>query len=421
MDQTTHKDYTECDVLVVGAGPAGCTAAHVLARQGVSVALLDKRSSADSKICGDLLGPRSLKLLGSLGLLDAAVLREGRVIDSVKIYDDRRLLGWSPIYQAGPYRGYGVALERSSLDRWLREKACTSGAHLLEGHQFVRIERYDERGILSLVHSEEGKKLFLSKLVLGADGVHSTVARESGLLQRNPQKMIFAVRCYYTGVADVGSALELYFLPHIMPGYGWLIPMEDGRANIGLGIRADMCLRQGKSIRSHFYDFLVGHPVLATKLKEAHRASDVKGWPIGLYGQAWKNYAPHVLILGDAGSFADPLSGEGIYGAVESARLAAATALEALVAGRFDEGFLGRYERRWRGQLQDDLGRADRLVSLPYYNAIMSKLAFWAIRRMTRRGLRDLTYARKVTGLFSGELPRKEALTPRFIIKTLVG
>jgi geranylgeranyl reductase family protein len=423
MGLVTHRTDMNCDVLVVGAGPAGAVAAGLLARQGWSVTVLEKHAVPRGKLCGDLIGPRTLSVLKSLDLLDLAVEARGRVVDEIRIFDERRLVGWGSLSRDGGGAGFGhgLALERAALDASLRDRACLAGAELLQGVRFTRIESQDETGIRSTALSDRGEIRFRSRLILGADGVHSSVARQIGLSRRNPAKMILGVRCYYAGVPDPSGALELYFDRALFPGYGWLIPLGEGRANVGVGIRADVCARRGRSVRSLFHRFVETHPDLSRRLARARRLGKVEGWPIGLYGQALKNYGSHVLLLGDAGNFVDPLSGEGVYGAVESARLAAATSEEALRAGRFDAEFLSRYEARWRSRFEEDFGLADRLVSLPYHIRSLSSLALWAIRRMCRRGIRSSAYANKVTGFFSGTIPRKAALRVDFILETLLG
>lgn len=413
-----------CDVLVVGSGPAGAVAAGLLARQGYSVKVLEQHAVPRGKICGDLIGPRTVALLNSLEFMEMAVFARARVVDEIRIFDERRLVGWGSLRRGQGVRDtntYGLALERAVLDASLRDKARLAGAEFLQGIRFTRIENQDETSIRCTGRSDRGEIRFRSRLLLGADGVHSSVARQIGLSRRNPKKMILGVRCYYAGVPDLSGALELYFHRALLPGYGWLIPLDEGRANVGVGIRADVCTRNGRSVRGLFRALVETHPALSRRLAFARQLSRVQGWPIGLYGQAFKNYASHVLLLGDAGNFADPLSGEGIYGAVESARMAAATAVEALREGRFDAEFLSRYEIRWRSQLEEDFGLADRLVSLPYHTKTLSNLALWTIRRMCKRGIRERAYGNKVTGFFSGTIPRRAAMRGEFILKTLLG
>jgi len=421
MDLHGRRNHSTCDVLVVGAGPAGCTGAGLLSRQGLSVMVVEKDVGERGKVCGDLLGPRTIRLLQGMDLFHGLTGEGGYFIREVRIFDEKGLRGYGRITPRGDFPGYGISLERTRFDAYMRKAAEESGARVLRGIRIERIERPGDGWICCQGISQRGEVRFRSRMVLGADGVHSRVARQTGLFRRIPGKMILGVRSYFRNVPDLHDAMELYFLPELLPGYGWVIPLDTTRANIGIGMRADVCLSRRINLRRHFTQFIQGHHTLSKRLKHAEQTDVVQGWPIGLYGQAWRNYGPHVLLMGDAGNFADPLSGEGIYGAMESAQQAARTCTEAFEEQRFDGTFLSRYEGRWRRCFQEDLHYADRLISLPTHRRGVASLVLWAIRRMSRRGVVDEAYASMITGFFCGVRPRKDALSVRFLAKTLFG
>jgi geranylgeranyl reductase family protein len=421
MDYIRDRNYSSCDVLIVGAGPAGTAAAILLSRQGFSVTVIDKEVVAKGKICGDLLGPRAIRLLEGMDLVQGILKEGGHYIHEVRIFDEKGLIGCGVISPTERFPAYGIAIERVRLDLLMRNAAEESGATILGGIRIEKVERPGDTWIYSQGISERGERWFRSRMVLGADGVHSRVAKQIGLFQRIPNKMILAARSYFHDVPDLCDAIEIYFVPELFPGYGWVIPVGTRRANIGIGIRADVCLSRRMNLRRQYYQFIQSHTTLSRRLKEAKQFSSVQGWSIGLYGQAQRNYAPHILLLGDAGNFADPISGEGIYGALESAHQAAVTCSEAFQVARFDGAYLSRYEGRWKTCFHEDFHYADRLVSLLSHKRVLSSLVLWGIRRMSKRGRIDEEYAKMVTGFFCGVIPRREALQWRFLVKGLFG
>jgi menaquinone-9 beta-reductase len=311
------------DAVIVGAGPAGSTAALCLARAGARVALVDRRAFPRDKACGDLVGPRGVRLLAELGVSVTDVRRVGDLV--VVGPSGRRAL--LPALPGRDYPGYALAVSRFTLDRALFDAAVTAGAvpvrDLVVG---LTGDPHRPTGVELASGGELG-----AEVVVGADGATSRVATAAGLLDDRRALWGFALRAYLDAAVDLPHILLWEPEPwQLFPGYGWIFPTADGRANVGLGVGvgADRLLARRAGERfGQFCDYLHDLGLLPA---QAHRGGQrLGGWlKMGMVGTLPGRAT--VLLAGDAAGLINPLQGEGIAQAMASGR-AAATAI--LVGG----------------------------------------------------------------------------------------
>jgi menaquinone-9 beta-reductase len=324
------------DVLVVGAGPAGSVAALVLARAGAVVALVDKAAFPRDKACGDLVGPLGVQLLADLDVSAPGAVPVGDMI--VVGPTGRRVQ--LPCRPGRAYPGYGLAVPRTSLDAVLRDAAAAAGAVPLVGHAVEALR--GPAGIDGFVLST-GTRLRADRII-GADGATSRVAEAAGLVDPTRVMWGFAVRSYLDQPVDI-PAIVLWE-PHrwrALPGYGWLFPGPDGRANVGIGVGVLADRSRGAEAVRRLPAFL-GHLHYLGLLRRGVRPSDrLGGWlKMGIVGTT--PAAGRVLLVGDAAGLVNPLQGEGISQAMRSGQAAAS----AIVAseGRRGAAAADRY-RAW--------------------------------------------------------------------------
>jgi geranylgeranyl reductase family protein len=398
------------DVIVVGAGPAGSTAAMILARAGIRVLLLDKARFPRDKICGDAVGLDGVRVLRRLGLMER--IRAARAIAV------RGVLVTSPKGACATIRlpeervkEIGFILPRLVLDHLLLEAAVEAGAQLREGFN-VEAPLFSDGAVVGIKGTHNGQSVTLrAPLTIAADGAHSVFARHILLRRKSADARVFALRSYYRGVHGVGDNIEIHYMADSLPAFGWIFPTGGDTANVGVGVWGGR--DASRNIRLVLDSFLHRCVPARERLRDAIAEAPLQGWPLDLGEGAWRASAGGLLAVGDAASFIDPLTGEGIGTAMVSSELAAATALEALTARDFSARFLGRYDTAWRWRLGTDF------VGGLLLKKIMSHKH--AAELIIGRASRDEIIGALWGGLIAGALPKWMFLNPVILARFVLG
>ena len=323
---------TAADVIVVGAGPGGSATAAYLADHGLDVLLLEKSAFPRDKICGDGLTPRAVKELISLGVDTTGWQRT----QGLRILGGGHTLqlDWP---QTEAFPSYGMVRTRAQLDEHLARHAEKRGARLIERTSVTAPVRDERTGRVIGVETKQVddrgratgvKTTYTAPVVVASDGVSSRLAVAVGRPKRDDRVMATAVRAYYdTPRRDdyLESHLELWTTDHagarmLMPGYGWIFPLEDGRANVGLGI-LDTSSAYGntdyKDVMRRWVDSLGER--WAFTLDES--GGPIRGAALPMGFNRTPLYADGLVLVGDAGGMVNPFNGEGIDYALEAARV----------------------------------------------------------------------------------------------------
>jgi hypothetical protein len=236
---------------------------------------------------------------------------------------------------------------------------------------------------------------------VGADGTNSVVARTAGLLVNDPRHIALSQRAYVTGYSGSLGEAAFFFDKEFFPGYGWMFPMSGGMANVGVGILKETCQREGIAVPELFRQFF-------EKLKASHPACrELKlykpaiGGIVKTYGSAGPNFFDRGLLIGDAGCFVDPMTGEGITPAMESALLAARVLTSALKDGDLGASALSIYEKAHRDYFGPAMAFTDLCAATlrnPHYWPSWKK----AIIRGCRLAQNDRAFAATAGGCFGG-------------------
>jgi geranylgeranyl reductase family protein len=323
------------DAIVVGAGPAGSVAALTLARAGARVALVDRRRFPRDKACGDLIGPRGVRLLSDLGI---GITSDRPVGDMIVIGPTgRRAL--LPALPGADYSDHAIVVERQRFDRELRDAAVSAGAEPIHGR--VTSLRTDPSGATGV--DLAGSTFIAGAVIIGADGATSQVAAQAGLVDASCALWGFALRGYVE--AEVGLPHIVLWEPRpwrLFPGYGWAFPAEGGGVNAGLGLAFGWGDRAAsRQARERFGDFLAhltelgvwrGPGGTAGGAPGADVPGCLGGWlKMGMVGTV--PAAGRVLLAGDAAGMVNPLQGEGIAQAMATGHAAATAVVAAGPAG----------------------------------------------------------------------------------------
>jgi geranylgeranyl reductase family protein len=391
-------------IAIVGAGPAGSSAATFLAQQGARVTLLERGHFPRDKTCGDGCTPRALWMLERLGLGTLAGT-DGTPVDSVHAVSPGGVV-WDATIPARLFGGQGSIIPREVLDERLVRRAVQAGATLREGVRVVGLER--EGGPLRL-RCLEGESL-RADVVLGCDGSPSVIRDALGAPRFRAHEGAFAIRAYYEDVRlSHPRGLGFFWDEALLPAYGWIFPLSGGRANVGLGIRADKLAATGARLPELLERFCA-NPRVAAELAGGRRVGKPKGHHLPFGSSAWHTTFDQALLLGDAAGFVNPLTGEGIEFALESGAFAAEAVAEALRAGDLSARGLGGYARRWRTRFRTAFRLNRRLM--------------WAFERprlldrIFRTACRDARTGDELIDVLSGEATR---LSWRFLASVALG
>jgi digeranylgeranylglycerophospholipid reductase len=336
------------DLIVVGAGPAGSTAAWQAAESGLSVLLLEKRQEIGSPVrCAEGVPHEALA-----GLLEPD---PGWISSKVERAQITAMADGQIVQQWQGSGGVGYVLERRVFDWALAERAAQAGAE-------VRVKTavtgllHDGGAVQGVIARWQGQDLEIgAKIVIAADGVESRVGAWAGLDTRLQLEDTMVCAQYLLSGIDWDPACLGYWIDNeIAPGgYAWVFPKGKGRANVGLGIQADLGYRTALCYLDRFVE---REPALAAGSPVTLVAGNV---PVAL--PCHRLVTRSLMLVGDAARLVDPLTGGGISNAIAAGRLAARVAAGALEAGEVTERRLSAYQVQVEGTMGRRLVRNYRL------------------------------------------------------------
>lgn len=393
------KQMNSTDVAIIGAGPAGSIAAQRLAKEGVRVALIDRASFPRDKSCGDGVGSRGLDVLERSGLGEWAGQFLAPQVLTMSPPDGTLLT----LYPDVENHCFGRTIPRMLLDDALVQSAVKAGASL---HENTRVEgvEIEEQGVQ--VHSNGTR--FSARMLILADGSHAPITRKLGLIQDRPD--LYAIRQYVQGDADSKKTIEFHFQPWIIPGYTWIFPMNDSRANIGTGTFTYR-LKQNVDLRDFLARFLTEQRANGGRLANSQEDGVVKGHPLRTRLGNSHLYAKNTLVIGDAAGLVNPLSGEGISSGMESGEMAAKHILAMLKDGGFSQPHYEAYRREVLATFLPDW-RAAR-----FFRQVLKSP--WLLNRVFRKMSKDHERALHFVYLLLNYLPQRDFLKPGMLLKLL--
>lgn len=325
-------------MLVVGAGPGGSATAYHLARHGIDVLLVERAAFPREKVCGDGLTPRGVNAIRRMGIDtdDPGFERvDGLRIRSRKVTFE---LPWPALSE---YPDYGLVMTRMDFDELLARRAQKAGATLMERTEALAPALDDDwvtgATIRSVEDGDGPTTVIRSRFVVAADGAASRFAGQAGVTRDASRPLGIAARRYYRIDRSPGPWLEVWFDlwdgESLMPGYGWIFPVADGRMNIGAGL-----LNTFKNFRNvsaqRVFDAFAGMLAGEWNVNEETAEGRVLSGPLPMGMSRTPQATPGMLVVGDAAGLVNPFNGEGIAYAIESGEIAAELLHDALVSGR---------------------------------------------------------------------------------------
>ncbi|MDO9313000.1 MAG: geranylgeranyl reductase family protein [Burkholderiaceae bacterium] len=406
---------THCDVIVVGAGPAGSAAAITLARAGFDVVLVDQQAFPRDKVCGDGLIPDAHHALRRLGLLDA-VLARARVVKHVGVIGPRGGRIDVP--------GTLAVLPRRELDLLLCTAAVEAGARMFAPVRFVGVLEDDPTGTPRVVGAQlrcgDAMHELRAPWVLIASGAPPQALLAAGMCERRTPTGV-AMRGYVKNPAMVGriTELEVVWHPRMKRGYGWVFPCPDGVFNIGVGVAHSHKAghdsgrtMQDVNLRKMFDEFTRVHAPARELLADGTWVGELKGAPLRCSLAGAKLSRPGLLVTGEAAGSTYAFTGEGIGKALETGLAAADMMIEGRHRDWPEAQVRASYEARVRAlkPRYEMYDKANIVNAHPW----LVELVVWSARRSPSR-LRRMTGLLEETHLPSSLLTVKSWMRMLFV------
>ena len=412
-------------MIVAGAGPAGAAFAARLARAGYDVLMVDRARFPRDKVCGDFVGPLALVELEAIGVGAEPGYARANAAREAALYIDGEHLVTQALPRSDGAPPDGRVIPRAVLDAWIVAAARRAGARLLEEHTVagydvaadgvVVVTRPRGNAVLGSEPLRGGRERRLrARLLIGADGSASAVARMLNGAAHPRRDMLIAVRAYYDRVAGPSNRCDLYFSSDSFPGYCWLFPTGNGSANVGVGMVAETVPPASEHLRDLLEGLMRRDAALRARLRFARARGKIAGWPLATYSPKIPLTGERVMLIGDAAGLIDPINGEGIQYALCSARWAADTALAALREDDLSAPRLRAYARRVAREAGADMALS-RLVVHAIANRTLNGTWLGVFRALIGRARGDRRYADVAGGILAGLVPSHAILTPRML------
>lgn len=405
-------------VVIAGAGPAGITTSLFLCKEKIPHVILEKSVFPRDKICGDALsgkiqdvfkkldeksadeiGLDQTQAIGSFGV--KFVAPNGNFVD-VPFTTDLKKFTQAP----------GHVSKRLHFDHFLFKKIDRSVATVIEQAELYELRQEDD-GITVNYRTHGKENSIRCKLVIGAEGDRSLVAKKLAGIRKEDEHYCAGLRAYYKGVKNFHpeNFIELHFLKECLPGYFWVFPLPNGEANVGIGMLSAEVSRKKINLKKMMLTIIQSNPAIRERFKDAVLIDDIKGWGLPLGSKKRKISGNNFLLVGDAASLIDPFTGEGIGNGMISGMIAAKQIQQAVEANRFDAKFLSAYDKKIYETLWSELKLSRKLQGFAKYewpfNMVVNNAS-------SNKEIRDL-----ITCMFEDVNLRTKLSNPKFYFRLL--
>ena len=353
------------DIVIIGAGPAGCACALALRKAGLSVAMLDKAEFPRNKVCGDAI--------------------PGRAIKTLKNIDPAFEIAFKQFHKKYATRKTQVCYKKKQVTfNWVRE-AYTCTRLEFDNFLFSLVKEHTNTAVFTntqpaaFVAEEPGYSITLknspatlrAKILIGADGAHSSVAKQLAGRTLDRRHHVGSVRAYFSNVAGMSDdTTEIYFDKKLLPSYLWVFPLPGNMANVGFGMLSSEIAEKKIDIKQAFYQFINDVPELKVKFKNAVQLGTLDGFGLPLGSGIHTLSGNNFMLAGDAASLIDPISGDGIGNAMLSGKLSAEQAIRCINENNFTATFMQKYDevllREIGAELQTHYKAQQTLAKMPW-------------------------------------------------------
>lgn len=412
-----HKIETKA--IIIGAGPAGAGTSIYLTQAGIPHVIIDKETFPRDKVCGDACSGKTAFVLRKA---NPAWLQE--VFQNEKDYtpshgiifvapNGKALnIPYNPNRQPGE-QAPGFTTPRLTFDNFLFKKLPSPYAAIYQQSSIKSIERNAE-GVKVVFTQGEDTYEVTAPLIVGADGDKSQVRKQFMNGDASAKAYAVGLRAYYEGVEglDHNNFIELHFLPEMLPGYFWIFPLPNGRANVGVGILSERIRAKKINLREQMLNAIKNNPNIRHRFANAKLIDKIQGWGLPMCMDRSPISGDQFLLTGDAASLIDPFSGEGIGNALYSGMLAAYAIEKAVNAKQYDKAFLKEaYDDVLYKRIGDELKISATLQRLCRYP--------WLFNFVVNKANKSPSLSKTISSMFADLDLRDQLRKPSFYFKIL--
>ena len=374
MENNVPTPDGQFDIIIVGAGPAGSSCALSLSGMEIKVLLIDRAKFPRDKICGDALSLDVINQLPKLSeklLLDFERCPMKMPSSGVRLFSPDLTCIDLPFVHKGERRN-GYVLARQDFDNILFEAIKESANICIKENCELHGVKPIHNGVQ--VFTNQGN--YKAKMIVGADGANSVVNQLAGKKAIDRDHHSAGLRVYYQDVHHFHNEnfVELYFFNDILPGYLWVFPMRENKANVGIGMLSSLVSKKRINLKETLKSLLTTHPVLKERFKDARPLENVKGHGLPLGSKRRKISGERFLLAGDAAGLIDPFTGEGIGNAIRSGRVAAEHIKQCFVNNDFSARFNKSYENEVYMRMQKEFRMSGILQKLCRYPILFNHI-----------------------------------------------
>ena len=304
---------TDFDICIIGAGPAGSASAYLLARAGFRVALFDRARFPRDKTCGDGITPRGARILQKLGVLDAVQAKAFACV-GVKVRSSDAVTYSIEFTKDVNGPSDLLVLPRFEFDEMLLSHALSAGPVFFPDTKITGVRETARHGASGCEVATRAGSTYSCRLAVLATGAESQLLRATGLLEKKPPPA-HAARAYFDNVAGLTDEIVLFFDEIDQPGYGWIFPTSPTSANIGCGVFKGGAIPQTERLRQ----LITRHPLLKRMLADATQRAPIAAYPLRTDFKPEYAGDGRFICVGEAAGLVNPLTGEGIDYALETA------------------------------------------------------------------------------------------------------
>ena len=408
------------DIVIIGAGPAGCSTSLFLSKSGIPHTILEKQTFPRDKVCGDALSGKSVYVLNQL---------DSSIIPEMTAKTDDFIDSWGVKFVAPngksidiPFKSDmsketlppGFISKRLNFDNYLFSKLDRNFAHVHEGTEVTNVTHHN--GGVEIVYTDSlgNEKRIHSKLVIGAEGDRSIVAKKLAGIKKENDHYCAGIRAYYDGVEGMHpqNFIELHFLEELLPGYFWIFPLPNGQANVGAGMLSSMVSKNKVNLKADMLDAIANNPTINQRFKNAKLIGKVEGWGLPLGSKKRPLSGNNFLLTGDAGSLIDPFTGEGIGNALYSGMMAANYIEQAIKSSRFDAAFLKQFDEAFYNRQWDELKLSHTMQKLCKYP--------WLFNFVVNKAHKNKALRETISCMFEDLDLRAKLRNPLFYLRLLI-